>query len=53
MDSYQQVIHQSRYSRWIESENRRETWEETVDRYMSTWSDLLMNRHPKVYARRS
>ena len=41
MDSYQQVIHQSRYSRWIESENRRETWEETVDRYMSTWSDIL------------
>lgn len=32
--AYQQFIHMSRYSRWIESENRRETWEETVDRFM-------------------
>lgn len=31
---YQQVIAASRYSRWIEEENRRETWEETVDRYI-------------------
>lgn len=31
---YQQVIAKSRYSRWREEDNRRETWEETVDRYM-------------------
>lgn len=31
---YQQLIAASRYSRWIEEEKRRETWEETVDRYM-------------------
>ena len=31
----QQFIHVSKYARWIPEENRRETWEETVDRYMS------------------
>jgi len=31
---YQQFIAKSRYSRWLESENRREDWSETVDRYM-------------------
>lgn len=30
---FQQFIHLSRYSRWLEEENRRETWEETVNRY--------------------
>ena len=30
MDAYQQVIYKSRYARWIESEKRREDWEETV-----------------------
>jgi len=32
---YQAFIHTSRYARWLEEENRRETWEETVDRYIS------------------
>ena len=31
---YQQFIAKSRYARWLESENRREDWSETVDRYM-------------------
>lgn len=31
---YSQVIAKSRYSRWLEEEKRRETWEETVDRYI-------------------
>ena len=30
---YQQFIHLSRYSRWLENEGRRETWDETVERY--------------------
>lgn len=34
-DPYRNFIHLSRYSRWLEEENRRETWVETVDRYMS------------------
>ena len=33
MDQYQQFIHKSRYARWLESEGRRETWAETVQRY--------------------
>jgi ribonucleoside-diphosphate reductase alpha chain len=32
---YQQFIHKSRYARWIDSEQRRENWSETVDRYVS------------------
>ena len=32
---YQAFIHTSRYARWLEKENRRETWPETVARYMS------------------
>lgn len=32
--AYQQVIHKTRYARWIEEENRREDWNETVARYV-------------------
>jgi ribonucleoside-triphosphate reductase len=32
--AYQQVIHKTRYARWVEDENRREDWNETVDRYI-------------------
>jgi len=32
---YQTFIHLSRYSRWLEDENRRETWEETVTRLIN------------------
>ena len=31
---YQAFIHTSRYARWIEDEERRETWAETVERFM-------------------
>jgi len=34
LNDYQKFIHISRYARWIETENRRETWEETVRRYV-------------------
>lgn len=33
--SYQQVIHRSRYSRYLSKDKRRESWEETVDRLIS------------------
>jgi len=39
--SYQQFIHLSRYSRWLEEEGRRENWEETVDRYISFFKEHL------------
>ena len=32
---YQQFIHKSRYARWLDDEQRREDWGETVDRYLS------------------
>lgn len=32
-------IHLSKYSRWIDGENRRETWDETVDRFIDFWHD--------------
>jgi ribonucleoside-triphosphate reductase (thioredoxin) len=31
---YQTFIHKSRYARWLDKEGRRESWEETVSRYM-------------------
>ena len=31
---YQSFIHTSRYARWIEEEGRRESWSETVNRYV-------------------
>jgi ribonucleoside-triphosphate reductase len=33
--AYQQQIHVRHYARWNEEEGRRETWDETVDRYMA------------------
>ena len=32
---YQAFIHTSRYARWLEDEQRRESWSETVERYMN------------------
>ena len=32
---YQAFIHTSRYARWLEEEGRRESWQETVSRYMN------------------
>lgn len=32
---YQEFIAKSRYARWLEDKGRRETWSETVDRYMT------------------
>ena len=38
---YQAFIHLSRYSRWLEEEGRRETWEETVSRYFDFFVNHL------------
>jgi len=32
---YQAFIHTSRYARWLETEQRRESWSETVSRYIT------------------
>jgi len=52
--AYQQVIHKTRYARWMEEENRREDWHETVLRYTEYIHDSLEkhNSHtidPEVY----
>ena len=39
MDQYQQFIHKSRYARWIPEAGRRETWAETVQRYVDFWTE--------------
>jgi len=41
MDAYQQYIHKSRYARYLPEEQRRETWEETVNRYLNYWVDRV------------
>jgi ribonucleoside-triphosphate reductase (thioredoxin) len=41
LDAYQQYIHKSRYARYLPSEERRETWKETVTRYIKYWGDKL------------
>jgi len=41
---YQEFIHLSRYSRWNDTEKRRETWEETVDRYFNFFEQHLKER---------
>ena len=38
---YQSYIHTSRYARWLPEENRRETWEETVGRYINFFYDKI------------
>src|ERR1700756_1833324 len=41
----QQYVHLSRYAKWLDKENRRETWEETVGRYVKFFD----SRFPGVY----
>ena len=42
---YENFIALSRYARWLENENRRETWSETVDRYFSFMVNALETKH--------
>lgn len=47
MDTFQKFIAISRYSRWMDKENRRETWDETVDRwwnYFTAKAPVLLTR---------
>lgn len=37
MDEYQSFIHKSRYARWLDDKGRRESWKETVQRYVDFW----------------
>lgn len=42
---YEEFIYKRTYARWLESEKRRENWDETVDRYR----DFFINKVPKEY----
>ena len=45
---YENFIALSRYARWLEEENRRETWGETVDRYFRFMVIQLREKHGYV-----
>lgn len=42
----QEYVHLSRYARWLEEENRRESWAETVARYTKFFSDRFGDAYP-------
>ena len=42
---YQEFIHLSRYSRWLDDKGRRETWGETIERYFNFFEEHLMEMH--------
>lgn len=44
-DVFQQYIHKSRYARWVESVKRRETWDETIQRYFDFFVKHLKENH--------
>jgi ribonucleoside-diphosphate reductase alpha chain len=48
--SYQQFIHLSRYARWDEEAGRRETWDETVNRYFNFFELHLADSHDLTLA---
>ena len=42
---YQQFIHKSRYARWLDNEQRRENWDETVFRYTNYMRNQVRSKH--------
>jgi len=61
MQPYEQFIHMSRYSRYLDDKGRRESWSETVDRLVGFWKnevsdnvitdDEYQSLHDAVYNR--
>ena len=49
---YQAFIHTSRYARWLDKEGRRESWSETVGRYIDNVvrkvADIPSNKVSKI-----
>lgn len=43
--AYQSMIYKTRYSRWLEDQNRREEWPETVGRYTNFMFDRAKDRY--------
>ena len=42
----QEYVHKSRYARWIDSKNRRENWDETVQRYVDYFAAKFPEHYP-------
>lgn len=49
-DPYRAFIATSRYSRWLDDEGRRETWVETVDRYINFMHNHVTENYPGAIA---
>jgi ribonucleoside-triphosphate reductase len=45
---YQHFIALSRYARWREHDQRRETWTETVSRYFDFITETIEKKHQKL-----
>ena len=45
----QEYIHKSRYARWIDEKNRRETWPETVQRYVDYFDKFPHYPKEEIY----
>ena len=48
MNDYQKFIAISRYARWMDDVGRRETWEETVSRYVDYITEKVKGQLPKT-----
>jgi ribonucleoside-diphosphate reductase alpha chain len=44
----QAYVHRSRYARWVDDLGRRETWPETVARYINFFGDRFPNTFPRA-----
>jgi ribonucleoside-diphosphate reductase alpha chain len=49
-DPYRSFIATSRYSRWLDDEGRRESWSETVDRYINFMHNHVNENYPGAVA---
>ena len=50
---YQEFIYKSRYSRYLPEKNRRENWEETINRYLDFMYMHLHSNHSYDIDRKS
>ena len=45
---YESFVYKSRYARWLDEENRRENWDETVNRYLDFIEQSTVEKSYKV-----
>ena len=51
MNNFQKYIHLSKYARFRDALGRRETWEETVERYVNFFKDMVDDQTSKEIAK--